>query len=435
MLSILLDQGTTPPEPAAAAAGGSGLLPWLPAGVAWLMTIAIIAYMLWQFRAEKSRQRTIDRFASPLVGALFALLALMAGTISQFYPGEITSAIPLAWAEKSPVSAALGFWISVVLMAALGIAYYAATGRQRVQEMAILQNESRDLRTHTEKLIATLRTLPPEGFMRDYPELCAAMLASFALALQEGDEKAKPDRYREAIRVALRTAALMAHKFSRRGDAAMYRANVMRMRDADSLGPVSSWSAEDRVLYPDGFEPAVIEGALVFEPTLATRASSEAAEALGGAPLRIAIPDPHRDSREGAAAEGKLRVVPGSAVAFLLGRPFIVDDTLDMRSHTAELCDLPEAVLNASDAYFRAGGPGHPVRSFVALPLFAEPGRMKGERRGVLNVEFEEPNIFNNDPVTVENFALAIAPVHFVIVLLLLLLDEKAGGDLLPAAS
>lgn len=125
MLSILLDQGTIPPEPAAAAAGGSGLLPWLPAGVAWLMTIAIIAYMLWQFRAEKSRQRTIDRFASPLVGALFALLALMAGTISQFYPGEITSAIPLAWAEKSPVSAALGFWISVVLMAALGIAYYA----------------------------------------------------------------------------------------------------------------------------------------------------------------------------------------------------------------------------------------------------------------------------------------------------------------------
>ena len=434
MLSILLDQGKTPPGPAADAAWWSGLLPWLPAAAAWLATVAIIVYMVRQFNGEKSRRQAIDRFASPLSGALFALLALMAGTISQFYPGQITSAIPLAYAEKSPVSAALGFWISVALMAALGIAYYAATGHQRVQEMATLQNESRDLRTHTEKLIATLRTLPPEGFMRDYPELCAAMLASFALALQEGDEKAKPELYREAIRVALRTAALMAHKFSRRGDASMYRANVMRMRDAASLGPVSSWSAADRVLYPDGFEPAVIKGALVFEPTLATRASSEEAEALGGSPLRIAIPDPHRDSREGAAAEGKLRVVPGSAVAFLLGRPFIVDDTLGMRSHT-EMCDLPEAVLNASDNYFRKGGPGHPVRSFVALPLFAEPGRMKGERRGVLNVEFEEPNIFNNDPVTVENFALAIAPVHFVIVLLLLLLDEKASKDLLPAGS
>lgn len=42
----------------------------------------------------------------------------------------------------------------------------------------------------------------------------------------------------------------------------------------------------------------------------------------------------------------------------------------------------------------------------------------------MLNVEFEDTNIFNTDESTVRQFALAIAPVHFVIVLLLVLLDE-----------
>jgi hypothetical protein len=403
----------------------SWVLPWLPAVLVWLAVLGFIAHTGWRFRREQTRQRVTDQFASPLAGALFALLALVAGTISQFYPGEITGAFPLSHAGRSPVSAALGFWVSIVLLAFLGIAYYAATGRQRLQEVAILQNDSRDLRLHTTELVNTLRTLPPEGFMRDYPTLCADMLAAYTRAVAAPT----PELIREGIRIALHTAALMAHRFGRRGAVGRYRANLMRFQDVSALEPMSSWDAADRELYPAGFEPAVIRGALVFDPALATRASSERAEALEGAqPLRIAIPDPPRDLRAGSSMEGRLRVLPGSAVAFLLGKPFIAHNTLDIRPARGEY-DLPEAVIRAAETYFRTGD-GRDVRSFVSLPLFIEPGRMEGETIGVLNVEFEDVHIFDNDARTVEQFALSIAPVHFVIVWLLTLLEEMEAPSL-----
>jgi hypothetical protein len=199
------------------------------------------------------------------------------------------------------------------------------------------------------------------------------MLAAYTRAVATPS----PELIREGIRIALQTAALMAHRFGRRGAIGRYRANLMRFRHVSTLGPVSSWEAADRELYPAGFEPAVIRGALVFDPELATRASSERAEPLDGAqPLRIAIPDPPRDLRAGSAKEGRLRVLPGSAVAFLLGKPFIAHNTLDIRPAQEEY-DLPEAVISAAETYFRAGD-GRDVRSFVSLPLFIEPGRMEG---------------------------------------------------------
>jgi hypothetical protein len=203
----------------------------------------------------------------------------------------------------------------------------------------------------------------------------------------------------------------------------------MRFQGAAVLGPLEQWSNEERSLYPSGFEPPVIAGALVYEPMLATRASSEEAQPLDGVgPLRIVIPEPPRDMREDAAAEGRLRVLPGSAVAFLLGKPFIAHNTLEIRP-SRETFDIPEAVIKAAEAYFRSGD-GRQVRSFVSLPLFMEPGRMEGQTIGVLNVEFEETGIFDNKEQTVANFALAIAPVHFVIVWLLTLLDELGPADL-----
>lgn len=416
-----------PPDSLSRAVHGQGapdawswIIPWLPAMLVWLAVIGLVAHTAWRFKREKSRQRATDQLASPLTGALFALLALVAGTISQFYSAEIKREFPLSQATSSPISAALGFWASVVLMAFVGIAYYAATGRQRLQEIAILKNDSRDLQRHTTELVSTLRTLPPEGFMRDYPTLCADMLAAYTLAVS----RPSSDKIREAIRIALRTAALMAHRFGRSGSPEKYRANLMRFQGVAKLGALPSWRPEDRSLYPAGFEPPVIRGALVFDPALATRASSERAEALEGArPLRIIVPEPPRDVRRGSASEGRLRVLPGSAVAFLLGKPYIAYNTLDLRPPTEEH-DIPEAVLRAAETYFRTGD-GRDVRSFVSLPLFAEPGKLEGETTGVLNVEFENTHIFDNDERTVEQFALAIAPVHFVIVWLLALLDEE----------
>jgi hypothetical protein len=395
------------------------LLPALPASIVWVLALAFTGHTIWCFRQERTRQRAIDHFASPVAGATFALLALVAGTVSQFYPEKITAAVPLTYADRSPISAALAFWITVFLMAVLGVAHYAAAGRQRVHEVATLQDESRELRRHTTKLVETLRTLPPESFLRDYPALCADMLAGYTRGVRSLD----PDELRGAIRGALRSTALMAHAFSRRGSASQYRATVMRYRDATAVGGVASWSPDQRVLYPSGFEPSVLRGALDFVPTLSTRATSERAEELEGAlPVRIAIPEPPRDQRVGTAPDGRLRVVPGAAVAYLLGRPFMVADTRSIRPAEGEY-DLPEAVMAALDGYFREGA-GAAVRSFVSLPLHAEPGGMAGERLGVLTIELEDTHVFDGDDGRVEQFALAIAPVYFVIGWLLTLLAE-----------
>jgi hypothetical protein len=400
----------------------------LPAGVrsmlvstlVWAALAGTLAYLAWRYRSgsEDLRRRIVDRCASPLAGALFALLAVVAGTVSQFYPAKITAAVPLLYAERLPIPAALGFWVSVVLMFAVGLAYYGASGTQRAREVATLQQ-------HTSELVDTLRTLPPEGFLRSYPSLCADMLAEYTRTVRAPS----PEALRQAIRSALRTAASMAHYFNREGTTEDYGAAALRFLPADSLRPVSEWSVPERAFYPLGFAPEMLAGALIFDPALATRASSEGADPLAGDPLRIIIPEPARDHHNGRSPEGPLRVLPGSAVAYLLRRPYLVRDTLDLYPSPGEFT-LPEAVIRAADAHYRRG-PGSRMRSFVSIPLFAEPAAMQGPVIGTLDVECRRPGIFAGTD-SVEQFAYMVAPVCFAVAFLLTLLhasDADSADD------
>lgn len=162
----------------------------------------------------------------------------------------------------------------------------------------------------------------------------------------------------------------------------------------------------------------------MLDPQLASFADKD--EPVPGLlPIRIVIPDPPRDSPVGSHAEGRLRLVPGGALAYYLARPYNAKDTWKIReSAEAEALGLSEAVLAETERYFRHGS-GKAVRSFVSLPLYESPGEMNGARVGVLNVESSEPAIFGGDDEKVRQFALAIAPVHFVIVSLLANLGES----------
>lgn len=243
------------------------------------------------------------------------------------------------------------------------------------------------------------------------------MLAPFSVALMSRD----PTSIEEAIRYALRAAALMASRFGRTPSSVIYSANAMRFYTSDRLGAIETWSEQELRLYPEGHRGDRICGALVFDPRESTSSSSARAHPLEGmGPLRIIIPDPPRDRSPDGTREGNLRVLPGCATAFIRGGPFIATDTWNMRSYR-EGHFVAEEVLSASDRYLRTTANG--VRSFVSIPVKG-PGK-EDVTVGVLNVEMTEPNIFGGDERTVRNFARAIAPVLFVIEMLWKLADES----------
>lgn len=384
---------------------------WLHVGI-WIVVIGLLAFIAVQYHG-KNREQTTQRMASPAMGMAFAVLALLAGTISQFYPDPIKQVFPLVHLHKPAAWAGHAFWITVVLTAATGMFYYAATGRERRKEVESLREE-------TAAVVDTIRTLPPEGFMRDFPRLCSTMMAAYAQAIVEGT----PEAIRDAIRIALRTAAEMANAFDHGDGNERYSANVMRYYDRADLPPTTEWTDDDWHLYPRGYRPDPILGALVLDPHLASFADTNEPVA-GMHPIRIVIPDPPRDAPAGNEAEGDLRMLPGSAVAFHLGTAYLATDTWSIRTPNGSPLRLEEALMQSAEAYFRDGA-GRSVRSFVSLPLFVSPAEMAGERIGILNVESSEPRIFGGDRDRVRNFHLAIAPVHFVIVSLLALLQAPA---------
>jgi hypothetical protein len=194
-----------------------------------------------------------------------------------------------------------------------------------------------------------------------------------------------------------------------------------------------AWSEEARTLYPAGFEYPRLRGALVLDTELATYADSENAQATPGLKaIHIAIPEPPRDSLRPGEAHGRLRLLPGAAEAYLLGNPYFAPDTRAMRAEIARYA-IDEAVIASSDKYFRTG-PGKAVRSFVSLPLYVDPGGRAEDCVGVLNVESSETEIFRGDEDTVTQFALALAPVHYVVRMLFVKLDDVlATGSRVPA--
>jgi hypothetical protein len=181
--------------------------------------------------------------------------------------------------------------------------------------------------------------------------------------------------------------------------------------------------SSDPPLYPHGFRPAHILGALVLDPLLSTSSKSHKADPVAGLKqIRIILPDPVQDATREGEHDGRLRMLPGGAAALHLGTPFHVPDARYMRETMRNMFSIEEAVISRSEEYFRSGD-GQKVRSFVSLPLFQEPGETKGPRSGVLNVESSERNIFEGDESRIEQFYLALAPVRFVLQVLSAALD------------
>lgn len=239
------------------------LLPWVPTILLWLVVLIAMGVLVARYRSEKHGRKTTDLFASAAMGMALVVVALVAGSISQFYSDAIIGKVPLSYAGESPGWAAQAFWLSVVLTVFVGLSYYAATGRQRREEMNTLREDSGKLRAHTTDLVNTLRTLPPEGFMRDFPRLCSAMMAAYSAAMLDETEEAA----RRAIRVALRTAAEMARSFDRGDRNERYSANVMRYSARNDLPPLAEWDEHDWALYPPRFSARADRGSPGAGPT------------------------------------------------------------------------------------------------------------------------------------------------------------------------
>lgn len=392
-----------------------------------LITLLVLCVGAWLYRHPQHGTHARRLYSSALSASLIASFALFAGAVLEFKSTEVLTSRPLSYAAGSPVPAAVVFWVIVALLVALGYAYYRATNQQREEweadqreadrERATQIREARDTtlasRDHTSRLIEHLRTLPPERFLQDFPRSCRSLMASYTEAIVEDAE----DASRRAIRTALLTVSGMARAFDRGDRGEVFSANVMRYHSEDDL-PLATWSEEDWSLYPKGFRPDVIEGSLILDPELSSYA--EGGEPVPGlAPIRLVIPHPRRNAGDAAPEVGKLRVLPGAALAFVLGIPYTTTDTLKIRESVAgEDLALDEALIARTEWYFQ-NGPGRSIRSFVSIPL-----RTADSCVGVLNVESSQPEIFGGNEERVRQFALAIAPVHFVIEALLANLES-----------
>lgn len=446
-LFVVFPDSTSAPVPPPVISG-----PW----VVWpfLLTAVLLAIGTALFFRSRGMDRIKRFYASAKMASVFVLIGLLAGSVAEFRNDVILRAPPLVHISAMPVPAWVVFWISVAMLAGIGILHYASVGVEREAEVGALKEAitdakqatadarthtgetlselraaaedariqteqalgelrraTEDAREHTTSLIAQLRTLPPEGFMRDFPHLSVGMLAPFSLAMASSD----PAHIDMAIRMALRAAAQMAARFGR-DPHGLFFANAMRFHPAESCGPMSTWSELQLRLHPEGFRYDAIEGALVFDPAQSTVSISDgAAPAPRVEELRIAIPNPPRDGSGTAGRPGPLRVLPGSASAFVTGHPFIAEDTHDMHGDLKEY-SVPQAVLEASQQYFR-NGDGGDVRSFISLPIRSpgENGTPDGPASGVLNIERSQTGIFDGNRETVAMFALTVAPVCFVI--------------------
>jgi hypothetical protein len=112
----------------------------------------------------------------------------------------------------------------------------------------------------------------------------------------------------------------------------------------------------------------------------------------------LALPVPVKDQTR--APGGKLRVLPGAPLAFILAQeqeaPFI--PIIDLQADTLTLSeewfktygDFRETEIKELDGYFRGEVTGR-IRSFVSIPLRRT--NSPAEIIGVLNVHCDQPNI------------------------------------------
>jgi hypothetical protein len=377
----------------------------------WILVALFLLASIVSFALPRFRPKGTALFASAPAGALFALLLLFAGAVSQFYSTEIKDASPLAGLSGADIWAPHAFWVSVVLTVIFGTAHYSAGGRLRT-------NDVRTIKEHTGELVEQLRTQPPARFMREYGRLCDLMMKAYTDAITSQS----PEKCRVAVGSALYAAAELA-RIADRGEAdEVYSANVMHYRAASELSPVHEWTPEERSLYPEGFLPARIRGALLLDPLLSTSTLLKGSPVAALREIRIVLPDPPSDRVQLAERAGRYRMLPGAAAALHLGGFFHVPDTRNMRETMKDAFRIEEAVIARSEEYFREGE-GRGVLSLVSMPLFKSAGSSRGPRIAVLNIESARGNIFDGRKDRMEQFGLALAPVRFVLWMMLGSLD------------
>lgn len=395
---------------------------WIIRGLG-LAVLTAAAYTIWAI-IRAAREKRWGVVGSALVGAVLALLGILAGLLGSVHPDPIEKAPPISWFATDLTVVPIVFWASVTILLLVAAGYYTQQGRGREDEVASLIQHSSDLHD-------TLRTLPPEGFMKDFPALCESSLIDFTAVLLTKTKTR--DQIEKAIRVTLRSGALLAQRFDRSAGNPIYSANLMRYRPADALGAERGWKQSDEVFYPEAHFPPKVRGALMFDPQLSTTAASHNAEATGLPEFRLMIPEPPHDRAEPGASEGRLLVLPGACTAFVRREIYRALNTHDFRYWIKQEHFLAEEVIAKNENYFLTG-PGKAFRSFISIPIFPYQTEgveedEQGEEKppvpiGVLNINSSVVGLFGGNSDTVNNFALATAPLLFVLRALLTQLEE-----------
>lgn len=270
-------------------------------------------------------------FGSAIVGALAAMIILLAGTWAGLHSADFRTSGLVSWVEALAFTPGQIFVVLVVIAVIMIGGHYHAAELERKAGIDELK-----ARSHT--LAETLRTLPPESFLSVYPEVYATAIEGYEGSIRFDTAESA----RRAVRLILRSISYLAESFDRPITPRTYSAAAFLYCREKQLGGLRDWPENVDWIYQPKFLPRNFSGGLVLDPRLSTTSHSDRAEPMSVAPVILPIAEPDRDHPTASMPLGRLRVLPGAATAFVTQQLQIYADTHQIRRSIQEKHSLEE---------------------------------------------------------------------------------------------
>lgn len=347
---------------------------------------------------------------NPFFGAVTALTGAVAGVLASHDHESIWAAgWPWTWSNLGGIPwEALKFWLTVVAFGVFlaGTLWAQARSSKRATDginaatgavsgkADVLMANAANLDGKVEvldDLIRQLHTLPPKGFLRDYGK-AVNMAAEAFFRAESLDVAGDPADEIEALETAIRTQLALVMNLAAGFDAdsadAAYGCNIMVFLPTSVVSADKKQELDGRLKFVDnGVNMTGLKGALDLVKALSVSTASPAGPdpALPEFALPVVKLAPDAVPEEGAES-----VLAGAPLAFLRRTAAFVEDSNDWEGKSDHLCQKAKREL---EEFFKSQKGA--IRSFVAIPLYAEPVTEDAPATdpiGVLNIHRNTPN-------------------------------------------
>lgn len=321
----------------------------------WVCLIWVALVVLYRLIIRFHRQFWDP--SSALYAVEVAAVTLFAGIFASFARVQIQGAFPF------PVEALLHpaqwkfnwvatvFWIFVIWWSFLFFRRQKAEGERMAK-----------LREVTKHIEDAVQTLPHEEFRTMFVEQMTDVQAFLEGSFSRKSDTADKEKVAESIRYLLASIASLAQAYDSKMDAS-YRANVMYFIERGATEPYFGKDVWNKVRFgPRECTEDKARGVLMLEKALSSTASS-GGEEDDSMTRNIAFVIPHD-------FEQHLNwILPGAPLAFVEQVFHGHDDIWNLNKPGQPASGLDENIIGELTGYYRDGGEGKTVRSFLSIPL------------------------------------------------------------------